>query len=55
MFWGILTKEQELEMYVYLGQVQKLFCQWGHCGMNHDGAIHFHATVNKWELRKEMK
>jgi len=50
---GYWTRERELGMYTYIGQTKKLFCQWGHCGMAHSGAIYFHAIVNEWLLIRE--
>ncbi len=50
---GYWTREQELEMYTYQGQKEKMFCQWGSCGMAHSGAIYFRAIVNVWRLIKE--
>lgn len=50
---GYWISEQELEMYTYQGQKEKMFCQWGSCGMAHSGAIYFKAIVNVWRLLKE--
>lgn len=37
------------ENFKYLGQEEKLFKDWGHCGSCAAGAIQFKATVNVWE------
>jgi len=50
---GYWTREQEREMYEYIGREHKVFCQWGECGMCADGAIYFHASVNVWRLLRE--
>ncbi|MCP4374009.1 MAG: DUF4121 family protein [Deltaproteobacteria bacterium] len=50
---GYWTREQELEMYEYIGMEKKIFCQWGECGMCANGAIYFHAIVNTWRLIRE--
>lgn len=50
---GYWTAEQEIKMFEYMGQDKKLFCQWGHCGMAHSGAIYFIAKVNVWRLVRE--
>jgi len=51
---GYWTAEQDIGMFEYiLSMEEKIFCQWGHCGMAHSGAIYFHARVNVWRLVRE--
>lgn len=50
---GYWIREQELEMYEYIGKRGKIICQWGSCGAAWSGAIYFQAIVNVWRLLKE--
>lgn len=33
----------------YIGKKEKTFCDWGHCGVCANGAIHFNVEVSVWE------
>lgn len=51
---GYWIRQQDKEMYEpRRKEIKKLFCQFGHNGACHDGAIYFWAKVNEWRLIME--
>jgi hypothetical protein len=46
--WNHIPKNLKL-----IGQREKTFCVWGHCGACGNGAVHFKAVVNVWEYVEE--
>ncbi len=51
---GYWFKQREKEMFEFIDKdVPKMFCQWGHNGACHHGAIYYNAKVNVWKLLME--
>ena len=48
-FFGFLNEDLE-----YVGEDERLFCDWGHCGPCANGAIDFKAKVNRWRIKDKV-
>lgn len=48
-FFGFSNEDLE-----YVGEDERLFCDWGHCGACANGAIDFKAKVNRWRIRDKV-
>ena len=49
-FFSIDAKDLE-----YIGEGERCFCDWGHCGPSADGAVTFPAKVNRWRVKESAK
>lgn len=48
-FFGFSNEDLE-----YVGNGERLFCDWGHCGACANGAIDFKAKVNRWRVKDKV-
>lgn len=48
-FFGFSNEDLE-----YVGEDERLFCDWGHCGACANGALDFKAKVNRWRIKDKV-